>query len=208
MLKNHPRISEIESDRKAGMTLADLATKYSVTRHALGRHFRKPLKPQTLEQQIEIWKQRGEVLWSAAQKNEDVRGMAQSIASAQRGLELQLKRAIELAELAQHAPETDNEKISPGAIDRLLAESANRTDLLAIESSRGMRDRLAAYDPRETAKQRAESAHLALIYHDLFQVFERAHGADPEMRTALLQFAADYQQKREQKSDAVTVDRT
>jgi hypothetical protein len=191
----------MESDQQNGMPLKDIAIKYNVSRHALGRHFRKPLKTQTLESQIETWKQRGESLWHETQKNGDVRGQYQALQAGLRSLEMQVKRATEIAELTEQTAPAG--KLTIDDIDRIVsgyaAESETRADTVAIESAKRLRDNAARYDPQETPEQRLQSSRRALIYHNLFSMFEACNESS-DLRTAVLEFADD-QQQREKKSN-------
>lgn len=208
MLKNHPRITEMEADFQLGLSKAQIAAKYLVSKWAVGRHFRKASKPETLESQIEKWKLRGDRLWTIAADNSDARGMALAVQSGLRGLEMQLKRSQEIAELTQQS--APGVQLTLDDIDAIVsgyaAESSARADAVAIESAKRLRDNAARFDPQETPKQRLESSHRALVYHDLFSMLE-ACNENPDLRTATLEFAARWQQK-ENKPDDVIQQRT
>jgi hypothetical protein len=205
MLKRHPRISEMESDQQNGMPLKDIAIKYNVSRHALGRHFRKPTKTETLESQIEKWKLRGDRLWTIAADSSDARGMALAVQSGLRSLEMQLKRQQEIAELT--APAVPPGELTLDAFDQAVAAMEIRDHTAALERVKGLRDHYAQPDPSETPEQRVQSSRKALHYHFEYELIERFE-SEPELRTAVLQFADDFaQQKRENKLDVIIQER-
>lgn len=198
MLRNHPRIAEMEADFQRGLSKAQIAAKYLVSKWAVGRHFRKASKPETLESQIEKWKLRGDRLWTIAADNSDARGMALAVQSGLRSLELQLKRAQEIAELAVQTAPTTGLTISD--FDEAIAAMELRDHTAALERVKGQRDHYAAPDPSATPAQRTEHARKALRCHYEYELIERFE-SEPELRTAVLDFADRWQ--KETKSDVI-----
>lgn len=188
----HPERDKLDAALRAGQQKQTIAATYAVSRDALSRHANRHLDApsDTLSLEAEKWRRRADELWHCATASEDVRGQAQACANGLRSLQIVAKRAAEQEEkAAEAAPAEASAVLTLDTIDRLIAEADQRTDALAINSAKDARDHWAKFDPRETEAQRQESSRKALLYDDLFKLFERCH-ANAAMREAVLQFAS------------------
>jgi hypothetical protein len=120
----HPSARQIDDLLDAGESKKSVAAQFSVSVHALSRHSRHGVVPDSdsLEAQAAKWRLRADDLWQHATADADVRGQAQAVAAGLRSCEMQARAAEKKAEVqAKSAAEVDDGKISIGSLDELVA---------------------------------------------------------------------------------------
>ena len=191
----HAKAEEINAALTAGSKMQNqIAQEYGVSKASLSRHKARHLNQaatiaDVLTLEAAKWAARADQIWQTATVADDTRGQAQACAAGLRALGM--ARQQEKAE-QKAAPDSSPKYFRLEDIDKLFAQSAERTDLLAIEKAKGLADHFGKFDERETPEQRIASARLAVAYSDMYQLFEKCH-ENPQLRVAVLAFAREWQ---------------
>jgi len=112
----------------SGEQLKSIALRYTVSPHSLSRHKRlhmlaKPASGASLEEQAKFWLARADQLHESGTRDGDLRAVADSIRTAQRGLQLLAKGGLQEQKPAtQSGAQVDDNEGAPTRewIDRLL----------------------------------------------------------------------------------------
>jgi hypothetical protein len=129
----HPNLAEIDSLLDAGTNQKDAAAQFGVSRFALSRHVRhsapapmpEPGTSEPLETQAARWMERADAIYQASTANGDVRGQVQALTGAFRGLELQHRAELKVAESTP--PAGDGTPVTIEEIDRIVQSTLNET---------------------------------------------------------------------------------
>jgi hypothetical protein len=166
----HPSADDIEAALDCGSNQKDIAAQFDISKFALSRHVRhsKPVGKHDSLAEVSRWLTRANDQYLLATANEDARGAVAALVAGLRAVESNIRNE-ERAEEAKLEPVIDR-KITIAQIDKLLAD--------ADEQSLG----------------RAKSESLRLKMPSCYELFLAMH-SNSSLRTAVLQFAKDYEAK-------------